>query len=275
MTRSTPDAAALRSRSEALRSDAVAFLEKGEFAASLGRYDEALDSARRTGDETFVDWIFACRAAAAAEAGPAESELLELKRILLRGRDAQTSFRAAYTAARIYELRRDYRKAAFYARLAGDRAREANANAEAAVHYERAVDAARHLAVDPTDLLDVWEHLGDVRRRHRGLRDAGDAHEVRAPFVRPRELRHRAAQRRHVRLEADARLPVAAHAVDQVVVPRAAYVGDARRRARVSSRGSGHALAAFPADAHVLSNGLAGRAQIGFPLTRPDAGRER
>ena len=122
MTRSTTDAAALRSRSEALRSDAVALLEKGEFAASMGRYDEALDSARQTGDETFVDWIYACRAAAAAEAGPAESELLELKRILLRGRDAHTAFRAAYTTARIYELRRDYRKAAFYARLAGDHA---------------------------------------------------------------------------------------------------------------------------------------------------------
>ena len=122
MTTSTTEAAALRSRSEALRSDAVALLEKGEFAASLGLYDQALDAARGTGSETFADWIYACRAAAAAEAGPAESELLELKRILLRGRDAQTSFRAAYTAARIYELRRDYRKAGFYARLAGDHA---------------------------------------------------------------------------------------------------------------------------------------------------------
>lgn len=146
MTRSTPDAAALRSRSEALRSDAVALLEKGEFAASLGLYDQALDAARGTGDEAFVDWIYACRAAAAAEAGPAESELLELKRILLRGRDAQTSFRAAYTSANIYGLKRDYRKAGFYARLASQHAAEIGdpillASAESTLGTIHAVDS--------------------------------------------------------------------------------------------------------------------------------------
>ena len=118
MSVSPADSAALRSRSEELRSEAVGFLEKGEFATSLALYDESLGTARRTGDASFVDWIYSCRAAAAAEAGPAEGELVELKRILLRGRESQTAFRAAYTAARIYELRRDFRKAAFYARLA-------------------------------------------------------------------------------------------------------------------------------------------------------------
>jgi tetratricopeptide (TPR) repeat protein len=118
------EVAALRSRSEGLRSDAAGLLEKGEYAAALGAYDESLDVATRTGDPAFVDWIFSCRAAAAAEAGPAEAELVELKRILLRGREGQTAFRAAYTAARIYELRHDYRKAAFYARLARQHAAE-------------------------------------------------------------------------------------------------------------------------------------------------------
>jgi tetratricopeptide (TPR) repeat protein len=118
------EVAALRSRSEGLRSDAAGLLEKGEYAAALGVYDESLDVATRTGDPAFVDWIFSCRAAAAAEAGPAEAELVELKRILLRGREGQTAFRAAYTAARIYELRHDYRKAAFYARLARQHAAE-------------------------------------------------------------------------------------------------------------------------------------------------------
>lgn len=124
MTAFSGDSAALRSRSEALRSEALELLEKGEFAVSLARYDEALESARETGDASFIDWIFACRAAAAAEVGPAEGELVELKRILLRGRDEQTTFRAAYTAARIYELKRDFRKAAFYARLARQHATE-------------------------------------------------------------------------------------------------------------------------------------------------------
>jgi tetratricopeptide (TPR) repeat protein len=116
--------AALRSRSEGLRTEAAAFLEKGEYSASLALYDEALETARQTQDDSFVDWIFSCRAAAAAEGGAAEAELVELKRILLRGRDGQTAFRAAYTAARIYELRRDFRKAAFYARLARQHAAE-------------------------------------------------------------------------------------------------------------------------------------------------------
>ncbi len=124
MTASPCDDATLRSRSEGLRSEALVLLEKGEFAASLARYDEALDSARRTDDAAFVDWIYSCRAAAAAEAGPAESELVELKRILLRGREGQTAFRAAMTTGRIYELKRDFRKAATYVRLALERAAE-------------------------------------------------------------------------------------------------------------------------------------------------------
>lgn len=124
MTAPHRDDAALRSRSEQLRSEAVGLLDRGDFAASLALYDEALRDARGTGDDSFVDWIFACRAAAAAEHGPAENELLELKRILLRGRGDQTAFRAAYTAARIYELKRDFRKAAFYARLARQHAAE-------------------------------------------------------------------------------------------------------------------------------------------------------
>jgi tetratricopeptide (TPR) repeat protein len=124
MEASPVETATLRSRSEGLRSEAVGFLEKGEFASSLALYDESLETARLTGDASFVDWIYSCRAAAAAEAGPAEGELVELKRILLRGRENQTAFRAAYTAARIYELKRDFKKATFYARLARQHAAE-------------------------------------------------------------------------------------------------------------------------------------------------------
>ena len=111
-----------RELGEALRASALALLEKGDFASSLAEYDRALSAAREADDPSFVDWIFACRAAAAAEAGPADDELVELKRILLRSADPQTSFRAAYTGARVYELRRDFRKALFYSRIARDHA---------------------------------------------------------------------------------------------------------------------------------------------------------
>ena len=117
-----PDRA--RVEAEAARERAFAALTSGNVDASLAAYDESLSLSRRTGDDAFVDWIYACRAAAAAESGPASDELVELKRILLRGRDARTAFRAAYTAARVYELRRDYRKALFYNRIACQHADE-------------------------------------------------------------------------------------------------------------------------------------------------------
>jgi tetratricopeptide (TPR) repeat protein len=108
-------AVAAQVRSETLRSEALRSLEMGEFVEALARYDEALAAARETADEAFADWIYTCRSAAAAETGPAEAELAELQRILLRRRPLQTAFRAAYTTARIYELRGDLAKAARYA----------------------------------------------------------------------------------------------------------------------------------------------------------------
>ena len=177
MTAFSGDSAALRSRSEALRSEALELLEKGEFAVSLARYDEALESARETGDASFIDWIFACRAAAAAEVGPAEGELVELKRILLRGRESQTAFRAAYTSAHIYDLKRDFRKAAFYARLAQQHATEigdplllAGAEStqgtvlaadsrfeEAAECYRRAIDLSAPPVCIPALFRALWQ----------------------------------------------------------------------------------------------------------------------
>ncbi|MGZ6970609.1 MAG: hypothetical protein ACXVID_03005 [Thermoanaerobaculia bacterium] len=115
---------ALRATAESARREALAHLEKGAFAAALDAYDAALRAARETQDPAFVDWMYVCRAAAAAEAGPAETELVELKRILLRTRDNQTAFRAAYSAAYVYEQKKDRAKAMFYARLAQRHASE-------------------------------------------------------------------------------------------------------------------------------------------------------
>ncbi|MEO8054688.1 MAG: hypothetical protein ABI768_06020 [Acidobacteriota bacterium] len=113
-----------RSAAEASRRDALSHLEKGEFAAALECYDAALASARATDEPAFVDWIYVCRAAAAAETGPASDELVELKRILLRTREPQTAFRAAYSSAAIYRLRKERTKVFFYANLARRHAEE-------------------------------------------------------------------------------------------------------------------------------------------------------
>jgi class 3 adenylate cyclase/tetratricopeptide (TPR) repeat protein len=51
-----------------------------------------------------------------------------------------------------------------YACLAAERARRTYANADAATQYELALDAARRLDdVAPTEVVDVWTRLGDVR----------------------------------------------------------------------------------------------------------------
>ena len=105
---------ALKAAAEAARHEALALLETGGFSAALAAYDRALETANATNDPAFVDWMFVCRAAAAAELGPADQELVELKCVLLRSLDPGTSFRAAYTAARIYEIRRNYPRAASY-----------------------------------------------------------------------------------------------------------------------------------------------------------------
>ncbi len=107
-----------RAAAEDARRAALVRLEKGEFAGALALYDEALALARETADPAFVDWMYVCRAAAASELGPAEAELVELKRILLRSRDEQTAFRAAYYSAAIYRFRRERTKVFFYANVA-------------------------------------------------------------------------------------------------------------------------------------------------------------
>ena len=103
-----------KAAAEAARREALALLENGAFSPALAAYDRALEAANATNDPAFADWMFVCRAAAAAELGPADKELVELKCVLLRTLDPGTSFRAAYTAARIYEIRRNYARAASY-----------------------------------------------------------------------------------------------------------------------------------------------------------------
>jgi tetratricopeptide (TPR) repeat protein len=112
----------LKEKAEASLLAAVGLLAKGDFQDALKTYDEALQFARGTEESAFVDWIYTCRAAAAIEIESADAELVELKRILLRATETRTAFQASYSTARIYELRRDFKKALFYNRFAIDHA---------------------------------------------------------------------------------------------------------------------------------------------------------
>ncbi len=120
-----PAPAEARGLAEKAREEALALLEKGDFAAALARYEEACALAAHAEDPPFADWMFVCRAAAAAEVAPSDDVLVELKKILLRAREPGTAFRAAYTAARVYEIRRDYQRAATYNARARDYAASA------------------------------------------------------------------------------------------------------------------------------------------------------
>jgi tetratricopeptide (TPR) repeat protein len=132
---------AARQAAEAARERALVHLGKGEFVPALAIYDEALASARESGDEALVDWIFACRASAAVEVGASDADLLELKEILLRRTDPPTAVRAAYSLAVAFDLRRDTRKALFYARIAQRHAEEMD---------------------DPALLASTANHLGTI-----------------------------------------------------------------------------------------------------------------
>ncbi len=114
----SPVADAARTAAGEARARAISFGQRGEFPAALAHFDEALQLARATGDEAFVDWIFVSRAAAAVEVGAAEADLLELKEILLRRTDPAIALRAASSLSVAFDLRRDTRKALFYARIA-------------------------------------------------------------------------------------------------------------------------------------------------------------
>lgn len=120
----TPGAEAAHRAAEEARAEAAALNAGGQVRAALEHLDRALALARETGDNAFVDWIFASRASVAVELGASDAELLELKEILLRRTDPPTAFRVAYALAIAFDLRRDTRKALFYARIAGRHAEE-------------------------------------------------------------------------------------------------------------------------------------------------------
>lgn len=71
---------------------------------------------------------------------------------------------AADNLALHFSISGDFERAWHYARIAGDRARRAYANPEAARLYEIALDAARRLPeIDDSEKVPVWTKLGEVR----------------------------------------------------------------------------------------------------------------
>ncbi len=75
-----------------------------------------------------------------------------------------------------YARAQEYPRAWQHARLAGDRARQAYANADASRFYELAIEAARRVpAAGREAVVEVWTRLGDVRERAGLLEDSLEA----------------------------------------------------------------------------------------------------
>jgi class 3 adenylate cyclase/tetratricopeptide (TPR) repeat protein len=70
-----------------------------------------------------------------------------------------------------FALGGDPQRAWRYGCLAAEKAKHAYANVEAATHYTRALEAARHLEVTNRERADLWRELGDARERA-GMFDA-------------------------------------------------------------------------------------------------------
>lgn len=104
---------------EALRRKAVEAADQGRFQDAYDLLGEALEQARSLGDPDLVDRAVCGRAAAALELG-GESQVGQLREILVRNSDEENCFLAAYTISRAYDLEREYRKALFYARIGRD-----------------------------------------------------------------------------------------------------------------------------------------------------------
>jgi tetratricopeptide (TPR) repeat protein len=110
---------------ERLRALAEAAKDAGQLAEALGHYSAALLAARAHGNVELVDRALCAEAALAIELGELEAHVPGLREIMLRNGNAETCALAARAIARVYELKKDYRKSLFYARVARDRAEQA------------------------------------------------------------------------------------------------------------------------------------------------------
>ena len=104
------------------RLSAEAAKEAGRLEEAFERYAAAFVVAQQLGEEELIDRAFCNRAALAVALGRGEDPIPRLCTVLLRSRSPHNGFLAANTIARACELRRDFTKGLFYARIARDRA---------------------------------------------------------------------------------------------------------------------------------------------------------
>ncbi|MEM9555687.1 MAG: hypothetical protein AAGC60_15635 [Acidobacteriota bacterium] len=113
-------------RFDLLRAECRRAVEEGRLDTALARAEAAIEIAETLDDPRLLDLARCNRAAVAIALGRFGDEFGDLRRILMRNHCAETSFAAAYHLSHAYELRKEFKKGLFYARVARDRAQAAH-----------------------------------------------------------------------------------------------------------------------------------------------------
>jgi tetratricopeptide (TPR) repeat protein len=107
---------------EDLKSRAQTAAEAGQLEEAGRIMREALDWAKTHGDPNQIDSAVCASAAVKIQLGQGEPELPVLREILLRSGDPANCRLAAYHISLYYDLKKNFKKSLFYARIARDRA---------------------------------------------------------------------------------------------------------------------------------------------------------
>jgi len=114
--------AVLRQREAGLRAQAKELAAAGRLAEAAERLEECVAIAEGLGDGELKESAQCNRAYFAVVLGEGSKYVPFLREVLLRNGNAFISWQAAYGLAYFYELTKEFRKSAFYAQIAIDRA---------------------------------------------------------------------------------------------------------------------------------------------------------
>lgn len=164
----------------------VSVRSREEFQAARARWAEAVEAGRLEEALTLVEaacaWAEAeaepelaertClnRAAIALELGRGDELVPRLRELLMRTRDAENGFLAAYSLARAYELRKEAKKALFYAQVGRDRAEALDRGRRASSRNQLANQLVAESRFD--EAIEVYRGALELLAPDEGLRRA-------------------------------------------------------------------------------------------------------
>ena len=119
------DAESAEERYYKLRDRSQVLAEQGRLEEALAALEESLLVAKEIRDEGLIATARCNVAYVAIRLGKIDEQIGDLRTILMRGYDAETSYRAAYHLSHAYERKEEHKKALFYGKVAWERAKAA------------------------------------------------------------------------------------------------------------------------------------------------------